>query len=67
MIEKLKASARDVALAAFAAFAGSLAITLAGDVSLPVLKAGLVAAAYAALRAAAGAIAAKLSERKAAE
>jgi len=58
----LKATIRDVALAAFAAFVGALSVTLAGDVSLPVLKSGIVAAAYAALRAAVGALAAKKEE-----
>ena len=61
MIEKLKADVRDVVLAAVAAFAGALSVTLAGDVSLPVLKAGAVAAAYAALRAGVAVIAAKLA------
>ena len=62
MLEKLKASARDVVLAAFAAFVGALSVTLgAGDFSYPVLRAGVVAAAYAALRAAVGAIAAKIA------
>ena len=63
MIEKLKADARDVVLAAVAAFAGALSVTLAGDVSLPVLKAGVVAAAYAALRAGVAIIAAKLAAK----
>lgn len=62
MLEKLKASARDVVLAAVAAFVASLSVALAGDVSVPVLKAAVVAAGYAAFRAAVGAIARKLSK-----
>lgn len=71
MIEKLKATARDVALAAFAAFAGSFAIALkgfidAGDYSVPVIRAFVVAAGtaavYAAFRAAVGAVAAKFAK-----
>lgn len=61
MIEKLKASARDVVLAAFAAFVTSLALALQGDVTLPVLKAAAVAAAYAAFRAGVGALAKKIA------
>jgi hypothetical protein len=64
MLEKLKASARDVVLAAVAAFTGALAVLFAtpvGDVTLPVAKAALIAAGWAAIRAAVGAIAAKLA------
>jgi hypothetical protein len=62
MIEKLKASARDVVLAAVAAFVGALSVTLsAGDYSYPVLRAGVIAAAWAAVRAGIGALAAKFS------
>jgi hypothetical protein len=61
MIEKLKATARDVVLAAVAAFAGALSVALTGDISLPVLKAAAVAGGYAALRAAVAVIAAKLA------
>lgn len=73
MIEKLKASARDVVLAGVAAFVGSFSIALkafvdAGDVSIPAVKAfavgAVIAAAYAALRAALGALAAKLAAAK---
>ena len=66
MLEKLKADARDIVLAAFAAFAASavtvlLAINQGADISLPYLKAAGIAALYAGLRAAAGALAAKLA------
>lgn len=57
MIEKLKASARDVVLAALAAFTGAFAVALEVGVTLPVLKATAVSAGYAAARAAVGAIA----------
>lgn len=63
MIEKLKASARDVVLAAVAAFTGALSVALAGDVSVPVLKAAVVAGAYAALRAAVAVIAVKAAAK----
>lgn len=52
----VKSLARDVGLAALAAFLGALGgFQVAGGVSLPAVKALLLAAAYAALRAAAGA------------
>ena len=61
-MEKLKASVRDVVLAAVAAFTGGLSVALAGGASLPVLKAAVVASAWAALRAGIGAVAAKLAK-----
>lgn len=64
MIEKLKATTRDVVLAAFAAFTGALSVALAGDVSVPVVKAAAVAGAYAALRAAVAVVAAKATVAK---
>lgn len=56
MLNALKATARDVALAALAAFVGALALALGGDVEItvPVLKAAVIGAGYAALRAAVG-------------
>jgi len=62
MIEKLKASGRDVALAAVAAFVAAFALALEGGATVPVLKAGVVAALYAAARAAVGVIAEKLAK-----
>lgn len=66
MLEKLKASARDVVLAAFAAFAASaatylVAVNSGAEITLPGLKIAAITAGYAALRAAAGALAAKLA------
>lgn len=72
MIEKLKASVRDIVLAAVAAGAGAFGVALkaftdAGDYSVPALRAGAVAIGtavlYAAFRAAVGAVAAKLSAK----
>ena len=62
MLEALKASLRDVVLAAAAAFFGALSVGLAAEITLPGFKAALIAAGYAALRAAVGAIAAKLGQ-----
>ena len=56
-----KATIRDVALAAFAAFAGALSVALAAEAAIPVLKAAAVAGAYAALRAGVGVLAAKFA------
>lgn len=61
MLEKLKASARDVVLAGVAAFGAALAVALPAEVTLPALKAAIVAAGYAAFRAAVGALAAKFA------
>ena len=64
MLEKLKATVRDVVLAAVAAFIGALGALLAlpvGDVTYPVVKAALIAAGWAAIRAAIGVIAAKFA------
>lgn len=62
MIEKLKASVRDVVLAAVAAFVGAISVALSSpDVSVPFLKAAVVTAAYAALRVGVATAAAKFS------
>lgn len=62
MMEALKATVRDVALAALAAFAGALSVGLAAEVTLPGFKAVLVAAGWAALRAAVGVAAARFAK-----
>lgn len=66
-IEALKATVRDVVLAGVAAFAGAagvvtLAVAGGADVTVPYLKAAAVAAAWAALRAMSGVLAAKLAK-----
>ena len=62
-MEKLKATVRDVVLAAVAAFTGGLSVALATEASLPVLKAAAVASGWAAIRAAIGVIAAKTATK----
>ena len=61
MLEALKATVRDVVLAAFAAFVGALALALGTDVevTLPVLRSAVIGAGYAALRGGAGYLAAR--------
>lgn len=74
MLEKLKASARDIVLAALAAGVGAFipafkVFTDAGDYSVPAVRAFAVATGvavfWAAVRAGIGVIAAKLSARAA--
>lgn len=60
--DSLRATARDLVLAAVAAFVSSFALALEAGVTLPALKAAAVTAAYAALRAAAGYLATKLGK-----
>ena len=62
MLEKLKASGRDIVLAGVAAFAAALAVAMPAEVTLPGLKAAAVAALYAAGRAVVGALAAKFAK-----
>ena len=58
----LKATLRDIALAAVAAFTGAAVAGYTGDVSYPALKALVITAAYAAVRAGVGVLAAKFAK-----
>lgn len=62
-MEALKASARDLVLAFVAAFVG--AFVMPSDVSLPAVKAAVIAAGYAGVRAVIGLISAKIVARRA--
>ncbi len=61
-MDKLIATVRDLALAAFAAFVAALAVALPADVTLPGLKAAAVSAGYVALRFLASEIAKRLTK-----
>ena len=63
MLEKLKASIRDLVLFAAASFTSAFiaSVTLPDDLNYPALKAAVIAAALTALRASIGYLAAKYS------